>query len=629
MRTLRGHLAAATVLMMLAGACSAGPAASNEQDLPTPPDPESAPPPVTADFEYQPVDLETAVGQLQDPSTAVNGVMGILDALGIGVYTSGGTQILEGSEAGPDDLWVMAELLPGLATAAFRPGPSMEEHLYSLDRLLGSGLEPVELAAAYAVMVESLPEFGMSRTIKALDIGFDPNVQLSRFEAWILLLALVPPNGTDISTSGGAGPVLAMAAPLALAQTRCGPTEKGKKKPDYSLYDQFGKPAVDAVGDEVVGKAITLLGDSWPAAGAIADRANTALGALGAFLKPLNALKDIAKAAQVAFNFDVDFSYDKNSTHEVHTTEGETAEKNQVELSVTVKFLGATADYEAQCRFVDLLDLPNPNTPIEGAQVEFLLDENLAAHGFQRRKHGYDTQNQISNRASTDANGQVIIWYQPKDEEKAAQKLGDAFLQKVQGTVTVSVNITAAMGQLFNVFSGWEFVLDLLGLNEIDAEITVGWHDPAAKIAITEPLDGWDGNMALYLETCDGSSWSGAMVVNGTLTEAGGKLHIVSDSDIAVTMAAGSSSGTSPIVLDSTMSGTVEGGTITNEMTQPGDLSLSISENGQASIEMDLGAGSQSILIETPQGNVTRGDTIKPETKAWTTTVQPHQCGDQ
>ena len=548
-------------------------------------------------------------------------MVGILATLGIGVYTSDGVQLLAGSETGSEDVWVMAELLPGMAVSASRPGPTIEQYLATLETQLGTGLEPAELAATYAVMVETLPEFGMSRVIDALGIGFGPDQRLTRFEAWLLTVAWLPPNGST-TTSAAPWPLLAVATPLPWVQVRCGPTGKGGKKAEYSLYDQYGKPVVDGAEGVVVERAIERLGEGWAKTGAAASNVSKGLDWLKGVAKPITFMIDIIKAAQVALNFDVAVDAEPISTHEVHDTKGETKEKKRVQITTTAKFLGASVAKPEDCKYAGLLGLPDPNTPIEGAQVAVMLDGALAKHGTVRRRSGENVQ-----RASADDKGQVIVWYEPNYERpESAQNLGDAFLHKVQGKFTVSVNVTAAMGQLFNVFSGWEFVLDLMGLNEIEAEITVGWHDPAAKVAITEALEGWNGSKAIYLETCDGITWTGAVVANGTLEADGGKLTQIVDSDIEVIVAAGSSTGTSPILIDTDVAGTVEGGTVENLMTQTGVLTLSIDENGTATIEMVLEEGTQDITVTAQGMTIHRLDKVKPGSYSWTTPLEPAQC---
>ena len=622
------------LLAVMLGASACSTATTDTTEPPTPstitttqdtgtPDADTPAQPPSA-VAYEPVDLAAAAAQLNDPETAVNGVMSILDTLGIGVYTTEGTEVLPGSQTGPDDLWVLAEMLPGLAVSASRQGPTLEQYLETLESTLATGLQPAEMAAVYAVMVEDVPDLGISRAIRALDIRFAPNERLTRFEAWLLLLPWLPANGAATPSAAPESPqaILAMTRPLAAPKIHCEPTKTGDKKPGYSLFDQFGKPITDEVEGKVIEKAIERLGDGWSAAGTAASNASKAMEWLKNAAKPLTTLLDIVKAAQVAANFDVAVDADPISTHEVHDTQGETKEKKRSQVTVTVTFLGASVTDKEDCKYVPLLGLPNPNTPIEGAQVEFKLDKDLADHGTVRRR---DSQNKA--RASADANGQVVVWYEPDYENPdAAQKLSDAFEHKVQGTFTVSVNITAAMGQLFNPAAGWEFFADLLGLNEIQGWITGGWHDPAAKIAVTEPLKGWNGNQAIYLETCDGINWTGAVVGNGTLDVAGGKLTQVTDSDISVIMSKGASSGTSPVLIETDVTGTVEGGTMENRMTQTGELTLSIDENGNATLEMALDQGTQDITVKAGGFSTRRSDVINPETRTWTTAMQPQTC---
>jgi hypothetical protein len=631
----RRQLALATSLALIATACAStgiddttGVTAAGDNP---PVSQATSPPPDMADLEYQTVDLSTAVDQLDDPATAVTGLIGVLDVLGIGVYTSDGSQVIAGSETGPDDLWVLAEMLPGMAAAAQRPGPTMSEFLTTLETQLGTGLQPSELAAVYTVMVQSLPEFGLSRVITALDIGFGPDEPLTSLDTWLLLLAWLPPNGSAVSSSATPHLIQTAAAPLAAAQIRCGPTGNGGSKPEYSLAKQYGESALGAIGDEVRDNIADGALGQW--AGTTGSAANVAgaLRNIGAWvIKPLSMLKNAASAFQVAANFDVAVDTHPISTHEVHDSKGETKEKNRSQITVTATFLGAVVSHPDDCTLVNLLDLPDPNTPIKEAQVAILLDDVLAKHGTVRRRGDQNTA-----RAGTDANGQVVVWYEPNFERpEAAQKLGDAFFRKQQGTFTVTVNVTAAMGQLFNVFSGWEFILDLAGLNEINGEITVGWHSPAGRVAIVEPLKsvgggpGWVGEQAIYLETCDGVNWNGAVAGRGTLNTNEGQMDQVTDSDVAVIMPQGASSGTSPVLIETDVTGTVSEGTIENRLTQTGTLSLSIDTNGSATLELAIEGGTQDMTISAQGMTINRSGTIEPETRTWTTTIEPFQCDE-
>ncbi len=619
------RIAVAVVLALVAAACGSGDTAPGAGPSPATGSVGADTGPSTTatasapDVTYRPLALDEAVAALDDPDTAVQGVLGILDELNIGVYTADGTPILAGSETGPDDLYVSAELLPGLAASARRPGPTMERYLGDLDQLLETGLTPAELAAVYTVMTETMPDHPMSRVLKTLGVTFEPDARLTRFEAWLLLVSWVPPNG---AAARGGGPVVAVAAPAALYQVRCPATGDGSP-PGYDLADQYGKGAADKVGDEIRDQlADGALGQWEGSSGSVTKVAGT-LKSIGDIVGKLAKLIDIAKAAQVMVNVDFAVDAEPVSTHKPHSTKNETPEDKRVQITVTATFTGVTAATEGACAFAGTLGLPDPNTPIEGAQVSLLLDDTLAAHGYVRRR-----SSQLTARASTDENGQYIAWYEPKVEEpKSAQRLSDAFLRKTQGTFTISVTWGTALGQLFNIFGGADLVLDILGLNEIDGEITVGWHDPVARIRIGAPLVGFVGDREILLETCDGVEWTGTLKMDGTLTTPEGTMWVEENTPLSVTVPAGTTSGQNTLQFERTLDGQAAEVTFHVERTQTGTLRLELREDGMAKVDLDQQPGSQVIEASTPDGNLVYSTTLEGTSESYTVPIEPADCG--
>jgi hypothetical protein len=569
----------------------------------------------------EPLTLDEAVAALDDPATAVQGILGILAELNIGVYTADGDQVLAGSETGPDDLYVLAELLPGLAASARSPGPTMEQYLTDLEELIQTGLTPAELAAAYTVMTETLPDHPMSRVLRELSVDFDPETRLTRFDAWLLMVAWVPPGGE--ASAGGTG-LLVAAAPVALGDVRCPATGNGSK-PGYDLASEYGKKAADTAGDEIRDQIADGALGTWEGMTGSARNVAERLKSLGELVGKLGKLIDIAKAAQVMVN--VDFAVDAapTSTHRAHSTEREEPEDKAVQITVKATFLGVTSATDAGCAFAGMLGLPDPNTPIEGAQVSLDLDDILAGHGTVRRR-----QSQLSYRASTDEKGEYIAWYEPKVEKPdSAQKLSDAFIQKAQGTFTISVTWGTALGQLFNIFGGADLLLDILGLNEIQGEITVGWHDPAAEFLVEAPLVGFSGNRAYYLRTCDGVTWTGAALANGTLTTPDGKMTMTVDSDLEVVIPAGSNVGESPVLIETDLDGKIADATLKAFKTETGTLRLELGDDGTATLTVDLREGSQDLVISTPDGGAELKDQpVEPSTETLTAALRPASCDE-
>ncbi|NOX23526.1 MAG: hypothetical protein GXP36_10605 [Actinobacteria bacterium] len=580
-----------------------------------PPDSSSAP------IVYEPLPIDEAVAALEDPDTAVQGVLGILDELNIGVYTTDGIQILAGSETGPDDLYVLAELLPGLAVATQRPGPTMGQYITDLETVLQSGLSPEELAAAYPILTATLPDYPMSRVLEALDVDFSPDARLTRFEAWLLMLVWVPPNGgtaQGVGTAQGAGPIFATAIPAALttaavpaAEVRCPATGDGSK-PGYDLASVYGSKAKDEAG-----KALQDL-VAEGAVGESAEKTATWLKGFGEVVAKYTLLLDGAKIAQIMANTDIRVNTEPISTHEVHTTEGETYEDKLVEVTVDVIYLGSTAATEGACAYVGMLGLPDPNTPIENAQVDFYIDNTLREHGYARHR--------VENGASvrfTNANGRWTGWFQPKDEKPdSAQKLSDAFIHKAQGTFGVTVSVTTAMGQLFNPFSG----IELFGLYTVEGEITVGWHDPAARIEIENSMGGFTGVRRLTLETCDGQNWSGNFFVDGKLVTPQGRAQVTAENPVEVTVDPASGVGEGQFSFDRVLEGAAADATFEADRTQPTQVSFELRDDGMVMATLNFQPGSQVVTAHTPDGSVSVSAPIEPWTEVYTGKIEPATC---
>lgn len=619
MKSLSRGMGTLVALALVAAACG-------QPAEPAPTDPTPTAPAVTAGTDtapspappvtYRPLPLGEAVAALQNPDTATQGVLGILDELNIGVYTADGTQILAGSETGPDDLYVLAELLPGMAVSARRDGPTVETYMAEMADALDIGLTPAELAAVYTVMTATLPDHPMSRVLRALDVDFSPETRLTRFEAWLLMLVWVPPNGGD--SARGGGPVFAAGAPAALYQVRC-PANGDGSKPGYDLANQYGNQAKDQAANTIR----DLIADD-AIGGASAQKVAKFLQKFGEAVGKYTMLLDAAKIGQIFANTDISVETEPLSTHEVHTTEGETYEDKLVKVTVRIVYLGSTAASEDACAFVGMLGLPDPNTPIEGARVDFTLDDTLAEHGFTRHR--------VENDAAvvtTDGTGTWVGWYQPKDEEpESAQKLSDAFNRKADGTYTLTINLTTAMGQLFNLFAGVEFAMNLVGKNQIDGEITVGWHDPAARIRVAAPLEGFVGERVLTLETCNGTDWTGSFQMEGTLTTPEGRMQVSQDSPLALTIPTGQNFGDAAVQFDSTLSGSAGGATFVDERSQPGTLRLELRDDGMAMVGLDLEVGSQAITVSSPQGTISYSAAIEPHSESYTVALEPASCDE-
>jgi len=164
----------------------------------------------------EPMALEEAAAALNDPTTAVDAVAGILDALEIGVYDVDGTPIAPGAETSNDDLWLSTAEVAGLAEAARRDSVPFSQMADLLNGLAGTDFTAEEVAEMYRTMVEELPDHPMSRVLGALGTDLRADGEITPFEGWLLLVAMTPPETLDGPQALGglapAGAAVAVAA---------------------------------------------------------------------------------------------------------------------------------------------------------------------------------------------------------------------------------------------------------------------------------------------------------------------------------------------------------------------------------------------------------------------------------
>lgn len=561
--------------------------------------------------------LDEAVAALSEESTAVEGLTAILDLLNIGIYRADGTPALPGSEDDPDDLWLLEELLPGLAAAAQVPGPTFAEFAAMLPGATEEGITATDLADAFVNMLESLPEYPMSRVLKALEVDFSPEGQLSRLESWLLLVSLAPSNQS--ATAAAAPTLLVMASnSLLAADVKCDEVKGDGSLSGFSLAMSF----LGGANGEAESAILDQLADGAVSSTAVTTVAKT-VKAIGTALGKINKLLDIAKVAQIIVNTEARVYPFTDYAHEVHDTQGETGNSNRVQLTADVVFGGVTAATELHCKFAGMLGLPAAGTPIEGAQVTVTLDEVLIAHGT------WKWEGQSPVRVSTDATGRAIGWYTPKDENPdAAQELGDPFVQREEGSFTASIDVMTAMGQLFNLFAGVELAADILGIKDITVPLTVGWHDPAVHLSHVVPMTGfWTGNWALDLQTCDGTNWSGFIVSNATASVQGATMSMIGDSPISFVVPAGQSTIEVPVTVATTFSTQVEDADVTNEITQSGTIIVDLSSQGtQARIDLNLDAGTQDVLVQVPGFSLPGAGATEASSQSFTVPIQRPAC---
>ncbi len=182
--------------------------------------PAEAPPPV-----------EEVVALLEDPTSAREGVMGLLANLGVGVYSAEGEQILAGSETRPEDFWLFEFEVDYLAYMAGKPPEPFAEYHTWLTQLGYTGGE-ADLQAIYRRVYATYPEAFLPQFFEASGVRFEGETQLTPLHSWLLLLdTFVPPNGQPAARQGGG----LLASRLLPQDAACGWVRGGKVSPNWGL----------------------------------------------------------------------------------------------------------------------------------------------------------------------------------------------------------------------------------------------------------------------------------------------------------------------------------------------------------------------------------------------------------
>lgn len=425
--------------------------------------------------------LETA-SSLQDPKEVERGIWSLLVNLNLGVYAPDGRQILAGSETGTEDFWLYDFEVAALKKMSLVRDRNMQDVQKKL-HAVGFDVETQELAAFYRVLFDSLPEHYLSQLFKEMDVSFEADADLTRLQEWMLLIALLPPNGQsgdDVSAVPWSSTVMRSgllssgfsgvdpSAPH--FQEACSNISGNGGDSGHNVRDELQKRITGSVENAVVG----TLAEREGAVGLMArfnDMVGKATGVVGKLI-------DMAKMATLVSNFRVDLDVDPPMTHEVHDQQGEDAEDKRVRVVARVVYEGARVDGEIVCGSYAGVTFPPPG-PMQNAGARFRIDEFLQEHGYIRRP---SDQNKV--RQITDANGEAMIWYEPKNERpNEAQESGRE--RRGSGDVEVEVDVVSAAGDFFNAFAFMEIFYDLFDVFVISHPIEVRWHEISWAIEVT------------------------------------------------------------------------------------------------------------------------------------------------
>lgn len=540
------------------------------------------------------MDLSEAGGALEEPDTAIDAVITILDVLNIGVYQNDGTPIVTGTERGPDDLWLSMAEVSGLAEAARRHTVPFGRMTELLNKLAGTDLSNDEVVSTYREMVATLPDHPMSRVLNSLAVDLRADGEITPFDGWLLLIAMAPPS------TYGQGEAMAgyreSDAPTAIraGSDGCPPVGAGNADPDYGLAQSY----VDKTAGSLEGAVVDELAEGTTSTG-MATASNVAgwWKKLSGALSHATELLDVSKIWAVYENIEPTLDVSKPSVHKVHDTQGKTVEKERTEIVASVRWKGM-GDGSGSCFASRALGLPPPG-PLENAGVKITIDDTLAMHGWIRRHGDQNTARQL-----TDATGTVQDWYEPKNERpKSAQRLGAAFERRASGKISAEFDFAGAFEQFLNPYGAIEAVFDVFDVNVIEYPLQVVWHDPAARATVVIDLSPpWSGAAAIDLKTCDGKRWTGSLTLDGSLSIAGGTMTQKGDIDLALDVEGNTATTEFVFPVSATM--TASGFTVDNQISSQQRLTLTLPEDsGPVSIDLETIGGSQTIT--GPGGTVT------------------------
>ena len=467
------------------------------------------------------------------------------------------------------------------------------------------------MADAYANMLEVPPEYPMSEVLSELGVVFDADSQLTQLEAWLLYVALGPANETTDSTVSRRHDLLVSSDPAALAEVKCDQIKGDGSDSGYWLAETYGKAAAGTAEGAIVGEL---------AEGAVHSSSVTTVAqatkAIGDFLGNVTKILDVAQMAQIFANVDISVDTEPTSTHKPH--ENQTKEDKHVEITVRVMFTGVTAATESACQFAGLLDLP-PAGPIEGAQVDIDIGDELNKHGSLRRR---DSQN--SQRASADAQGEVVVRYEPDFEKpKDADELGDTHSSRrppeKQSSAFRSLAPWVACSTRLphSRRSSTSLASTKSPLRPSRWDITI----PPSTYPRREPSQAFGPARGRLTSThATGVDWVGTYAANSSAISGGATLTLVNDSEISFVMPEGANRTEAPLLIDSTFGTLIQSATVTNNMAQTGTIIVEFPTSGSnAIVTMDLEAGSQDISIVTPDASVG----LAGSTDAYTMTFNP------
>ncbi|RLE16896.1 MAG: hypothetical protein DRJ28_00545 [Actinobacteria bacterium] len=544
------------------------------------------------------MDTTEAVAALLDPATAEAAMIAILEVLEIGVYATDGTPIVVGAERGPDDLWLSMAEVSGLALAAGREPVPFERIRNLLNATAGTDLTTEDVASMYREMIDTLPEYPMSRVLAALGTEIRSDGEITPFEGWLLFVAMTPPLPNLEGEAMASRLAVAGASAIRAASDDCPPVGGGDSDPGFSLAQGYVGEMAGSVESEVIDE---LAEGATSRTMGTASKVASWWKSVSSVISKATQLLDVSKMWAIYENIQPNVTVSKVPVHEIHDAQGKSVESERAEVVASVRWNGMGAGSE-RCFASRVLGLPPPG-PVKNAGVKFEIDKTLVSHGHMRRPSSQDAAGGVA-RQLTDAAGETRFWYEPKNERpKSAQTLGPALEMRETGIITAEFDFAGAFEQFLNPYGMIEIVFDTFDVNVIETPLEVVWHSPAARVTVVVDLEPpWAGAAAIDLVTCDGEAWTGSVTLDGKMDIGGGSMDQKGDVTLALDVQNGI--GEVEFVFPVTATMTAAGQTITNKISSQQRLTLVLPEGvGPATVKLETIGGSQ--VVTGPGGGTT------------------------
>jgi hypothetical protein len=620
-------------IAVVVAACSAGAtgssgpatsaASSPSQDAATE---ETIAPRPQGDAEDLAADAAVTAEYLAEPDRAESGVWSLLANLGIGVYAPDGTQILAGSETGPDDFFLndfQVEWLVGLSQQPDQPFADL--HLFLTQ--FGAPFSEDEMLAIYRDAYEEnasewLPSFVMA---SGVDLSAPP--RLNPLVMWVMALDAFPPNGEEQNAVEARLP---------------SPDQPNAATALFRHGAVVGQEAQSTDPCKMIVEARAKSGWGWAskvrgfykAISESIDDASKGAAPAKQILDP----KDLLHALMMHALVDIQLGITADIVHERHAGGLWLNTADEIGMQVIAEFVWDLPETD-RC-LIDLLKgfniPPKGGKGLEGVRVEWTFSPLFGEHGSFRVEDGDEDKSYAVNFLD-EVGSQTIIYRSP------AEKAGSVRGEEATGYAAnepggsnpgfhsedgqeIEARLYLHLADLFNVFGAF---MDLITPRTVTETVMIQWHEPTLQIRGEQPLDGWDGTANVGLQTCDGTAWQGTMTVDGTLSTEGGVVTMTGEGNISLNLAEGANQATAPFTYQQHVAMNAGDGTANHDGTASGSVTMDLDHAaGTGTVTIDLDPTTANIQVSAAGRTITMQAPVQGGSSAFTVPLETAtSCG--